>query len=108
MVAARVRADRQAAVEAGPEARRVGGGHHGPARPGRDPEGHGLSGATGKVTFTSGGKTLCVATIRSGRASCETSSRLGAGTYQVVATYPGDDAFLADRDSFSFRKARRR
>lgn len=67
-----------------------------------------VTGATGKVTFTSGGGTLCVATIRKGRASCETSSRLSAGSYRVVATYPGDDEFLADRDGFSFRKARRR
>lgn len=67
-----------------------------------------VSSATGKVTFTSGGRTLCVATIRSGRASCETSARLGAGIYKVVASYPGDDEFLADRDTFSFRKARRR
>ncbi len=49
----------------------------------------GLPGAaTGTVTFTSGGSTLCAAMLPV--TSCATSSTLGAGTYPVVATYSGD------------------
>ena len=44
--------------------------------------------ATGTVTFTSGGSTLCVATLPA--ASCLTASTLTPGTYPVTATYSGD------------------
>jgi hypothetical protein len=44
--------------------------------------------ATGTVTFTSGGSTLCTATLPA--LSCQTSSSLDAGTYPVTATYSGD------------------
>jgi hypothetical protein len=44
--------------------------------------------ATGTVTFTSGGATLCTATLPA--ISCQTLSTLGAGTYPVTATYSGD------------------
>ncbi len=43
--------------------------------------------ATGTVTFTSGGNTLCVATLPA--VSCQTSTSLAAGTYPVTATYSG-------------------
>jgi hypothetical protein len=46
------------------------------------------AGITGTVTFTSGGTTLCVATLPA--TSCETSASLGLGTYDVTATYSGD------------------
>ncbi len=62
------------------------------------------TGATGTVTFTRGGGSLCVAEISNGRASCQTSASLQAGRYAVVATYPGDADHLADHDNFSFRK----
>ena len=52
----------------------------------------GLPGAaTGTVTFTSGGPTLCVATIPA--ISCQTSMTLAPGTYPVIATYSGDSNF---------------
>ena len=44
--------------------------------------------ATGTVTFTSGGTTLCVATLPA--ISCQTSSTLAVGAYPVTATYSGD------------------
>ena len=46
------------------------------------------AGATGTVTFTSGGSTLCTALLPA--TSCQTSATLGAGTYPVTATYSGD------------------
>lgn len=60
--------------------------------------------ATGKVTFTSGGRTLCVATIRSGSATCSTARTLKPGTYRVRASYAGSAAYTADAAYFSFRK----
>ena len=45
-------------------------------------------GATGTVTFTAGGSTLCTATLPS--TSCQTATTLPAGTYNVTATYTGD------------------
>ena len=50
-------------------------------------------GATGGVTFTSGGSTLCVATLPA--LSCATSTALTPGTYPVTATYSGDGNFAA-------------
>ncbi|WP_340539592.1 Ig-like domain repeat protein [Nocardioides sp. GXZ039] len=63
--------------------------------------------ATGKVTFTSGGKRLCAATVVDGRATCTLGPRLKAGTYRVVATYGGDDGYATDRTTFRFRKLKR-
>ncbi|HVK28008.1 MAG TPA: Ig-like domain repeat protein, partial [Nocardioides sp.] len=62
------------------------------------------AGAKGKVTFTSGGRTLCVAAIRSGTATCTTSRTLRVGTYRVRAAYAGSAAYLPDTAVFSFRK----
>ncbi len=45
-------------------------------------------GATGIITFTSGGNTLCTATLPA--TSCQTASTLAPGTYPVTATYSGD------------------
>ncbi len=50
-------------------------------------------GATGTVTFSSGGVTLCVATIPA--SSCLTSSTLAGGTYPVTATYSGDGNYTS-------------
>lgn len=63
--------------------------------------------ATGRVVFTSGGRTLCVAPIRSGRATCSTTRTLRAGTHRVTASYAGNAVLAADTDVFTFRKRRR-
>ena len=47
--------------------------------------------ATGVVTFTSGGATLCIAALPA--LSCQTSATLAPGTYPVTATYSGDSNF---------------
>jgi hypothetical protein len=46
------------------------------------------SGATGTVTFTSGGLTLCTATLPT--MTCAAGPALALGTYDVSATYSGD------------------
>ena len=45
-------------------------------------------GATGTITFTSGGKVLCTATLPA--TSCTTSASFAPGTYPVTATYSGN------------------
>jgi len=63
-------------------------------------------GATGTVTFTSGGSTLCTAVLPS--TSCQTSTTLAAGTYNVTATYSGDGDYkgtTATGASFTITKA---
>jgi hypothetical protein len=63
-------------------------------------------GATGTVTFRSGGSTLCVATLPA--TSCSTSTALVPGTYPVTATYSGDSNFTgtsATGASFTVTKA---
>ena len=62
--------------------------------------------ATGTVTFTSGGSTLCVTTLST--TSCDTSSTLAPGTYPVTATYSGDSNYngqTATGASFTVTKA---
>jgi hypothetical protein len=64
------------------------------------------AGATGTVTFSSGGSTLCVATIP--KTSCQTAATLGAATYPVTATYSGDGNYTsatATGASFTVTKA---
>jgi len=64
------------------------------------------SGATGTVTFTSGGATLCIATLPA--TSCLTSTSLAPGTYSVTATYSGDanyNAATATGATFTVTKA---
>jgi len=52
----------------------------------------GLPGAsTGTVIFTSGGATLCTATLPI--TNCLTSTALGGGIYPITATYSGDGSF---------------
>jgi hypothetical protein len=51
------------------------------------------AGASGTVTFSSGGSTLCVATIPT--TSCQTAATLSAGTYPVTATYSGDGSYTS-------------
>ncbi len=63
-------------------------------------------GATGTVTFTSGGNTLCVATLPA--TSCQTSTTLATGVYPVTATFSGDadyKATVATGASFAVTKA---
>ena len=62
--------------------------------------------ATGTVTFTSGGSTLCIALLPA--TSCDTSSTLAPGTYPVTATYSGDSNYngaTATGASFTVTKA---
>jgi hypothetical protein len=70
------------------------------------------AGATGTVPFTSGGKTLCTATLPA--TSCATGAALAPGTYPVTAAYAGDGnvtgssattSFLATKASTSFTAA---
>ena len=56
--------------------------------------------ATGSVTFTSGGSTLCTANLPS--PSCHTSAALGGGSYSVMADYSGDSNYVAGSASTSF------
>ena len=50
-------------------------------------------GATGSVTFTSGGQTLCAITDITAASSCTTPAGLNVGTYPVTATYSGDSHY---------------
>ena len=62
--------------------------------------------ATGTVTFTSGGSTLCTATLPA--LSCQTVTTLAPGTYPVTATYSGDGSYngsTASGASFTVTKA---
>ncbi|MGD1053834.1 MAG: Ig-like domain-containing protein, partial [Candidatus Dormibacteria bacterium] len=60
------------------------------------------SGATGTVTFTSGGSTLCTSgELSSGSASC-TTGVLTAASYPVTATYAGDTNYLGSTASTGF------
>jgi hypothetical protein len=58
------------------------------------------TGATGTVTFTSGGTTLCTATLPA--TSCDTSVLLDTGSYPVSATYSGDDNHDGSSDTSTF------
>jgi hypothetical protein len=63
-------------------------------------------GATGTVTFTSGGSTLCTSTLPT--TSCQTATTLTVGTYPVTATYSGDGNYngtTATGASFTVTKA---
>jgi large repetitive protein len=51
------------------------------------------SAATGTVTFTSGGTTLCSATLSSGSASCSKQISLAGGSNTVTATYGGNTTY---------------
>jgi hypothetical protein len=63
----------------------------------------GLPGAaTGSVTFSSGGSTLCSASLSSGSATCTTSTSLSVGTYPVTVGYPGDAHYAASSAQTSF------
>ncbi len=58
------------------------------------------AGATGTVTFSSAGSTLCSSTVSSGSASC--AGTWAAGTYPVLASYPGNNDFLGSTAATSF------
>ncbi|MCW2601428.1 MAG: hypothetical protein JWM02_3257 [Frankiales bacterium] len=58
------------------------------------------SGATGTVTFTSGGNTLCTVTLPA--TSCSTPTTLAVGTYPVTATYSGDANYTGASATTSF------
>lgn len=59
-------------------------------------------GATGQVVFRAGGRTLCVAAVTNGVATCRV--RLAPGTWKVRAAYAGSAAYAADKAVVSFRK----
>jgi hypothetical protein len=60
----------------------------------------GLQGAaTGTVTFSSGGLTLCTATLPA--TNCTTSTSLTAGVYPITATYSGDSNYTGSTASTS-------
>ncbi len=59
------------------------------------------SDATGTVTFTSGGSTLCTVLL-GGPHSCTTSNSLAPGAYPVTATYSGDNHYSPSVDGTSF------
>ena len=60
------------------------------------------SGATGTVTFTSGGSTLCTAgAVSLGSAACSTAV-LVASAYTVTATYSGDSNYQGSQATTSF------
>ncbi|HEY2544274.1 MAG TPA: Ig-like domain-containing protein, partial [Gaiellaceae bacterium] len=48
--------------------------------------------ATGTVTFSSGGTTLCTGSLSSGAASC-TATFAQTGSYTITATYNGDGVY---------------
>jgi hypothetical protein len=56
-------------------------------------------GATGAVTFASGGSILCTATLPA--TSCSTASSLDTGTYPIAATYSGDGNYTSSTASTS-------
>ena len=56
--------------------------------------------ATGTVTFTSGGSTVCVATLPA--LSCTSPTTLGVGSYSVLATYSGDGNFTGSTANTAF------
>ncbi|MGA3214360.1 MAG: Ig-like domain repeat protein [Acidimicrobiales bacterium] len=58
------------------------------------------AGATGTVNFRSGGSTLCSTTLPV--LSCDTSSALVPGTYNVTANYSGNGEYGASSASTSF------
>ena len=57
--------------------------------------------ATGTVTFTSGGITLCSVDVTVG-SGCTTTANLTAGDYPVAVLYSGDSAYLPSSDSTGF------
>jgi len=60
------------------------------------------AGVTGQVVFKSRGRTLCVATVDDGVATCKV--RLKRGTWRVKATYAGSAAYQKDKVVFTVRK----
>lgn len=56
--------------------------------------------ATGTVTFTAGGSTLCTVTLPA--TSCQTATSLAASSYNVTADYSGDNNYAATSANTSF------
>jgi hypothetical protein len=52
--------------------------------------------ADGKITVRAGSRTVCLVTLSRGHGSCTLSAKaLKAGTYHLVASYPGNAYYLA-------------
>ena len=51
--------------------------------------------ATGVVTFSVGGKTLCATAVHAGVATCHSVITLPKGSYRVTASYAGSSSFFA-------------
>ncbi|MGI3785259.1 MAG: Ig-like domain repeat protein [Janthinobacterium lividum] len=62
-----------------------------------------VAGATGSVTFTAGGRTLCTVDDVTTSSSCATAADLDVAAYDVTATYSGDDDHVSTSASASFR-----
>ncbi|HEY8028330.1 MAG TPA: Ig-like domain repeat protein, partial [Gaiellaceae bacterium] len=60
------------------------------------------SAATGIVTFSSGGSTLCIALVSGGGGSCPTGPGLNVATYDVTARYAGDSLYAASSSTTQF------
>jgi hypothetical protein len=59
--------------------------------------------ATGRIRFTTGEVTLCVATVASGGGSCAVRIGLAAGVHLVTARYAGNRDYLASTARTSLR-----
>jgi inosine-uridine nucleoside N-ribohydrolase len=59
--------------------------------------------ATGIVTFSAGGKTLCAAAVHAGVATCRAPMSLPKGSYRISASYSGSASFLAKTASTRIR-----
>jgi trimeric autotransporter adhesin len=63
-----------------------------------------LSAATGTVTFSVNGHTVCTAKVVNGKATCKYTWHK-AGTYKVTATYNGNSTHLASKGTVSVKVA---
>jgi Big-like domain-containing protein len=63
--------------------------------------------ATGSVTFTYSGGTLCKATVSAGKASCQSPKTVPVGKYTVTATYSGNTDYysITAKTTFTITKS---
>ena len=63
--------------------------------------------ATGTVTYSVAGVTVCSATVSAGTAQCTGAGSLDPGDYTVEADYTGDSNFLPDTETAAFSVLRK-
>jgi hypothetical protein len=65
------------------------------------------TGATGSVTFTYSGGTLCKATVSAGKASCQSPKTVPVGKHTVTATYSGNTDYysITAKTAFTITKS---